>query len=298
MGVMVLDLQQEAYNSKDSISTLLRKAYAVARKLKVKEFEQWINSELYGYKCDYNDIPEYRIVSGETKGFNPYNGWIPVIVDNTDIAQLLSSRRISDPVTSLEVLTNSDSKSLSISFPHSVRLQIAEWVGLNTNFCMFISKSQVEGILETVRNIVLDWALRLEEDGIMGEDMKFTENEKTAAQESNYTVNNFYGSISQSQIQQNTNNSTQNMNNEELDLEKVLTLLKLVKDNYDQINYESNQKEEIQAQINTIEAQLQSIKPNRSAITECFKTIRNVLEGVSGSIIASGLIHHLGLFTG
>lgn len=298
MGSLVLDLQQEAYNSKDSISSLLRKAYAVSRKLKIKEFEQWINSELYGYKCDYDDIPEYRIVSGDTRGFNPYNGWIPVIIDNTDIAQVLSSRRIPDPVTSLEVLINSDNNFLTIPFPNSIRKQIAEWAQFNTNFCMFISKSQVEGILETVRNIVLDWALRLEEDGIMGEDMKFTEKEKTAAQENNYTVNNYFGNILQSQIQQNTSNSTQNMHKEELDIDKILDLIKLVKDNFDQISYKSNQKEEIQAQINTIEAQLQSNKPNRSIIIEGFKTIRNVLEGVSGSIVASGLIHHLGLFTG
>ncbi len=34
MGSLVLDLQQEAYNSDKSISSLLRKAYVVARKLK------------------------------------------------------------------------------------------------------------------------------------------------------------------------------------------------------------------------------------------------------------------------
>ena len=298
MGSLVLDLQQEAYNSDNSISSLLRKAYAVARKLKVEEFEQWIYSELYGYRCDYDEIPDYRLVTGDLRGLNPYHGWVPAIIDNNELAQILSTRRIPDPITSLEVLVNGESNSLTIKFSNDVRKQIAKWAKNNTDFCMFIGKSQVEAILETVRNIVLDWSLRLEDDGIMGEDMKFTEVEKIAAQEKNYTVNNYFGDISHSQIQQNSNGSTQSMINEEFDIQKVIDLVKLLKDNYDQIDYKSNEKVEIQAQINTIEAQLQSTKPNHAIINESFITIRNVLEGVTGSLLASGLIHHLGLFIG
>lgn len=298
MRSLVLDLQQEAYNSGESISSLLRKAYAVARKLKITEFEQWIYSELHGYKCDYNEIPDYRIVSGNLRAFNACHGWVPVIIDDTKLAEILNNRKIPDPITNLEVLVGSNSNSLMIQLPNDIRKQIAEWAGVNTNFSVFVRKSQVETILETVRNVVLEWSLKLEEDGIMGEDMKFTDNEKTTAQENSYTVNNFYGDILKSQIQQNSNNSTQNMQNKEFDIAKVNNLIKLLKDNYEQINYESNQKEEVQAQIKTIEAQLLSNLPNRTIIIEGFKTIRNILEGVTGSIVASGLIHHLGLFIG
>ena len=39
---IVIQLQREALDENVDIETLLRKAYLVARKLKLKEFEEWI----------------------------------------------------------------------------------------------------------------------------------------------------------------------------------------------------------------------------------------------------------------
>lgn len=50
MSKIVIELQQEALKSDFDILNLLRKAYLVARKLKLNEFEKWIDSELNGYK--------------------------------------------------------------------------------------------------------------------------------------------------------------------------------------------------------------------------------------------------------
>ncbi len=63
------------------IMNLLRKAYLVARKLKLQEFEDWVNNELNGYK-DLDKIPDYRLLRGELKAWNTYHGWIPVILQN------------------------------------------------------------------------------------------------------------------------------------------------------------------------------------------------------------------------
>ena len=57
MGKIVLDLQLEALSKDSDVLNLLRKAYVVARKLKLDEFEEWVNSELNGYKVG-NRIPE------------------------------------------------------------------------------------------------------------------------------------------------------------------------------------------------------------------------------------------------
>jgi hypothetical protein len=46
----------------------LRKAYIIARKLKVKDFELWINNELNGYKLD-EKIPMGLL--GKTGGMWP-----------------------------------------------------------------------------------------------------------------------------------------------------------------------------------------------------------------------------------
>lgn len=60
------------------IRNLLRKVYFAARKLKLQEFEDWVNHEWNGYK-DLDKIPDYRLLRGELKAWNPDHGWISVI---------------------------------------------------------------------------------------------------------------------------------------------------------------------------------------------------------------------------
>ncbi|WP_202708324.1 hypothetical protein [Sporosalibacterium faouarense] len=198
MNSIIIDLQREALDSSQSVTELLRKAYVVARKLKVKELKDWIDSELNGHKCKYEDIPEYRNVNGETKGWNPYRGWIPLLIDDTKISSLLSSRKLPDPITNLEALINSDFDRLTVTFNAEIRRQLSEWTQFDTDYKMLFSKTQVQSIIESVRNIVLEWALKLEEEGILGEDMSFSEDEKSKAKDMNYTTNNFYGNVTNS----------------------------------------------------------------------------------------------------
>lgn len=44
-----------------------------------------------------------------------------------------------------------------------------------------IAPSQFQRILETVRDVVLEWSLKLEEEGIVGEDMTFSKKEQNKA---------------------------------------------------------------------------------------------------------------------
>lgn len=66
MAKIVLELQQEAISKESDILNLLRKAYLVARKLKLNEFENWINNELNGYE-NMDKLPDYRKIRGEVK---------------------------------------------------------------------------------------------------------------------------------------------------------------------------------------------------------------------------------------
>ena len=62
-----------------------------------------------------------------------------------------------------------------------------------TKYAFFASKSELYRIMSTVRNKILDWALLLEENGIVGEDMTFTDLEKQIALKT--PVINNYGNI-------------------------------------------------------------------------------------------------------
>lgn len=212
MGKIVLDLQLEALSKDSDVLNLLRKAYVVARKLKLDEFEEWVNSELNGYK-DGNKIPEYRKVKGEVKGWNPYHGWIPMIMKDTEIENMISEHLVSDSIPNLKnVYDSANGSNATLQFNAGMNNLLSKLSDFNTKYALMISANQIYNIMERVRTIVLDWSITLEENDILGEGLQFTKREKDIAVSSstinNYT-NNFYGDVRETQIQQDTSESTQ-----------------------------------------------------------------------------------------
>lgn len=202
MEGIVLELEREALDENVSIEVLLRKAYLVARKLKLTDFEEWINNEQNGY---VGKVPEYRMIGGEYKALNPYRGWIPVILP-ADVAKVIAKAPLRNSISSLRDVYNTSEGSISFS----VGAEIEELLnnssdGFETKFLFYSSRSEIYRIISTVRNKILDWALLLEENEIFGEGMTFTEKEKEVASATkvinNYT-NNFYGNTSEVDISQ------------------------------------------------------------------------------------------------
>ena len=213
MSKIVIELQQDALKSDFDIMSLLRKAYLVAKKLKLKEFEEWINNELNGY-VDKGEVPKYRLLRGEIKLWNPYQGWIPVILKNEN--ENITTHRVADSIANLlNVYENSTDKKAILQFGARVNNLLSKSVDFNTKFALEIGTNQIYNIIEHVRNIILDWSITLEENGILGEGLQFDEKEKDIATNTptiNNYINNFFGSVSETQIQQDTKKSSQNKN--------------------------------------------------------------------------------------
>ena len=202
MEGIVLELEREALDENVSIEVLLRKAYLVARKLKLTDFEEWINNEQNGYE---GEVPEYRMIGGEYKALNPYRGWIPVVLP-ANVAKVIAKVPLHNSISSLCDVYNTSEGSISFT----VGAEITEFLnnssdGFDTKFSFCSSRSEIYRIISTVRNKILDWALLLEENEILGEGMTFTEKEKEIASTTkvinNYT-NNFYGNASEVDISQ------------------------------------------------------------------------------------------------
>ncbi len=64
------------------------------------------------------------------------------------------------------------------------------------NYTVQVSSTAVKDIEERVKNAILEWTLKLEEEGIVGENMMFTDKEKDCATNIPQTVNNYYGPTS------------------------------------------------------------------------------------------------------
>lgn len=198
---IVLELQRDALDENVNLENLLRKAYLVARKLQLEEFEEWISKEQNGYT---GEVPQYRIVGGSMKAWNPMRGWIPMIFPK-ELGDYANKLPIHDSIASIIDSYNSSDGTIS----YTMGTEMTDFFNRNSDWStiynFFIVKSEFYGIMSTVRNKILDWALMLEESGVVGEGLSFSEDEKKIAKESqviNQYINNFYSKVKDIDVKQ------------------------------------------------------------------------------------------------
>jgi hypothetical protein len=279
---LVLELQRDALDSKVAVSDLLRKALVVATKLGVKEFQEWVTKELTGYWKD-DDAPAYREVRGEVRAWNPYHGWQPVIFENGEAAERLSRRHCAQPAPELEALL--DSKELQMPFPPELaRTLTANARPFRAQITLLISRSAIVGVLQSIRTTVLNWAMRLEAEGILGEGLTFTAEEKQAAARlgGQAIFNAPVGSVQvqgsgRDQIAHVTLNTT-------VDTKAVERLVAQIEAALEKLDLPAEIAAEVVAELETAKAQISSPKPKVGIIRSALGTVHRVLEGTAGNM--------------
>jgi len=285
MSFVVLELQRDALDSNAKASDLLRKALVVARKLSLYEFQAWVENELNGYR-GIPEIPEYREMSGQVRWFNPVHGWVPVIFEDRDDEAHFSKRRCLQSIAELENLTEGKTPGgkFNMPFPPEAHLHLCQAIGFSTQVNLFIGQSEIIRVIEAVRNIILNWALKLEEDGILGEGLSFSPKEKEAASKSPQNITNFYGTVVSPQIQQGEMHGIQISVNLSTQLEEIGEFIKKLKEALPTLKLTKDQQDEAEAELQTVEAQVKSPKPKSFIIREGLKSLRTILEGTGGAV--------------
>jgi hypothetical protein len=177
---IVMQLQDVASSSDGSIGEVVRKAHTVAMKLGLADFNQWLKCEMHGYFDKADKLADYRIIRGDVRLYNRI--YMPIRLEH-EIDERLSTVKCRDSIGHLVDLANG--KMISYEFS----LRMAAWVlsrlpphlrCIEVPFKRF-SPSPITSILNKVRSSILDWSLKLEKQGILGEGMTFNEKEKEAA---------------------------------------------------------------------------------------------------------------------
>lgn len=186
---MVLRFQRMTLDNQSSTPDLLRTAKAIAVKLQLADVAKWIDYELDGYPEDVT-LPDYRITKGKLMGLNPINGPIPMSVSNAQHENMLRTVYIKAPLTELARAYNDPEATMIFSFPteYSYQLQQNKPEFLRFPLIQQIGQSKMLNVVEKVRNRLLDWSLELEQQGILGENLQFSQQDKDKAP---MTVNNF-----------------------------------------------------------------------------------------------------------
>lgn len=211
MEGIVLELQRKALSQESDILQLLREAYLISCKLQRDDFKHWANLEMNGYPPEA-DIPSYRLVHGTIKVMGARGKWVPVSLDAEDAD--LCIHGMPDTIASLFDMYKraASSNVVGILFPVEKNRLFQAMFDMPAQFALHVSANQIFNIFERVRTEILNWTLMLEKNGIIGEGLRFSDEEKAIARSIpviNQYTNNFFGSVNTAQIQQGGDNDMQ-----------------------------------------------------------------------------------------
>jgi hypothetical protein len=178
---IVLELQRLSSDGGCPLTDLLRKALIVATKLNLPDLREWLLAELNGYGGD-KELPPYRELNGRMSALTPH-GELPLGFGRgrEDLDRMISAVPMPAGVAELEQLSQ-HSGLLYVNLATSAIQALHDAFG-NRQFVpqLVISPAAIKGILDTVRNAVLEWSLKLEQQGILGDRMTFSDDERKRA---------------------------------------------------------------------------------------------------------------------
>lgn len=279
---MVLDLQRDVLENKKKSSELLRNAYLIARKLNSNEFVNFTNLELNGYKTE-SILPDYRKLQyTKLEAFNPYYGWVPLQFKQKEIQKMVYNCPAYQSISCFDELLTSNETFFIMDLTKLL------FESCRSKCRGVIERTQIKQIIETVKNILLEWSIQLEQDGISVENMHTTEEEKEIAMAKHYTVNNYFnGDVENLQMQQSSPESTQII--EASSAEKIKQLVEEINKNISNIQTDNDSKMIIKAETEKLREEFKKEKPQKNVITRSLGVIKDILTTAASGLIASGI---------
>ena len=261
-----------------SVSQLLRKAVLVAKKLGLEDTEQWLVYERSGYPIG-SQIPEYRDVDiSHIEAWNPYaNRWVRALSPEDGAENAMLKQAINQPLASIEDGVNSN-QILSLSIPGTLSNH-------GTELRFVINSLSVKKVVDAVRDSIMDWAIELEKRGIIGEGLSFSEKELETAHQS--SINITFGDGASAQLQLNSPHGQQSMHVSSNNLTGLNNFIRALTELIAEAKVDTDTREELNAEIATLEAQAKSPKPKAKVIAEALKSIRTISESVVGGVLTS-----------
>lgn len=170
---LLQDIIDGCVNHSLSLNETLMKCKILAYRLKNTELVNWINNEINGYETKDN-FPSYRIIQVHSRGNFKYpnmlleNQNIPSIAISEKYREYVDTCYMSRGVSALEhLLRNSNSSILYANWDHNLILLEGKKIYKHAT-CLDawqeIPTSAITEILEKVRNIILDFCLKINQE--------------------------------------------------------------------------------------------------------------------------------------
>lgn len=202
---LISQIINELIDSEKSINGALLKTKVLASRIQNNELLDWVNGELNGYTST-KDLPDYRKnITSYLKG-NYVNGNmkysnqpIPTIGLDKVFQKNLQTTEFQDSITALEnLIRNNDSSTLASPLrAELVGIIEANWIDMGNpylqlmNVSKVIAKSAIVEVVSKVRNKLLDFMLKVDEEfGSLTEITELKTKKEEITTIMNTTINN------------------------------------------------------------------------------------------------------------
>lgn len=177
---LLREIQSDLVNETASLANTLRKAKILANQIELPELREWVDFELSGYH-NVENVPEYRQISS-IPVCTVTNG--RMILKKTPLPLVNLPDHVKDiadqfyflwGVRQLESMMPGE--SLNMPWPQELLTVVREHVkweggGVIISVSTPISTHSVQGVLDQIKNRLLDFVLGLQEHNIIPENMK------------------------------------------------------------------------------------------------------------------------------
>jgi hypothetical protein len=293
---LILQIQQAALNSDSAVTDILRKAKVACTKLDLSEFGSWVDLELNGYMDKpVEELPKYRRLHGTPEAYNPFHGWQPIVFQTEKVATSCSFAPIGMSMPAIEESLRGKNNTGVFEFPYPPGLagKMREAMNWETaNLRIKLGVPQVVNIPHTVRNIILEWTMAMEKQGILGTDLTFNEEERAKSVAATaQTVNNiqiaqvgaFVQSAEKSSVQGGvgtTINFAESVRDFLGQMERILPTSDLP----------NSVREHAAEALAELRAAASAPSPDASRLRHGLESLKHIMEHATGHLVATGAL--------
>lgn len=174
---LINEIKSELTSQTVPIADTLRKAKILASQIKLEEFKQWLKYELDGYP-NKQSLPEYRKMMAHNIGTfsGPFNSMarnVPIPTANLpeSVKEFAERMAFFDGVGELEAMLKVKGDRLERRWPAEAIILARDRVTLSGGMVLVdasqpIGKHMIAGIIDSVKNRLLDFVLAIEESNI------------------------------------------------------------------------------------------------------------------------------------
>ncbi len=295
MNRLVIQLQQDIIDGNNDVMLLLRKARLIADKLELNDFIKWIDLELGGYEClSEENFPKYRKIMCPLRADaiqQNFSGILKITnspIQNIppNIKDMLQTIYVPSSITELKNVCDNEGTTVKYTVPSKIENILAQYVE-TMDMYRICDKSKLKAIIDHVITEILKWCSKLEKEGIFGENLIFTPEEKNIAKknEKNLSVININSNV---QIG-NDNNQINNI----IDYKAISNEINLIKQELKNSEIDSTTEKIFNDKINIMEVEVKKDDPDNTILKEIAISLRNIAEGIGASVIATFLLQHI-----